>query len=79
MTQAIDKEELMRTGRLLSQKEVAQMLGCSLEYVSRLTNASSENARLPAFAFGRRKMYAYDEILWWRDKHRYVPRRKGKR
>jgi excisionase family DNA binding protein len=79
MNQAVDKNEMIDKLRTLSQDEVAKILGCTREYVSRLTNHRNEDRRLPAFAFGRLKRYSVDEVMWWRERHRYVPRRKGKK
>lgn len=68
----------VKTGDL-SQREVADLLGVSREYVSRMTNHPSESKRLPAYGLGRRRTYDRAKVLWWRENHLYTPiRKKGK-
>jgi plasmid maintenance system antidote protein VapI len=43
MNQAVDKNEMIDKLRTLSQDEVAKILGCTREYVSRLTNHRNED------------------------------------
>ena len=74
MVPAAQKEEAIAKLRTISQAEVAEILGCSREYVSRLTNHKNENKRLPAFAWGSKsRRYDPQEVMWWKEKHRYVP------
>lgn len=79
MVETVDQADKLSKMRSLSQQEVAQFLGCSREYVSRLTNHKNEDRRLPAFRYTRHPKYSLEEVMWWREKHRYVPKRKGKR
>lgn len=73
------KDDLVRAGRLLTVTEVLQMWPISREYLSRLTHSTDESKRIPCVMFGRKPLYPYDELMFWRDNHRFVPKkRKGK-
>jgi hypothetical protein len=71
------KHDMIRAGRLLTVDEVLQMWPISREYLSRLTHSKDEAMRIPCVMFGRKPLYPYDELMWWRDKHRFVPKRRG--
>lgn len=75
------KEKLMalaKTGKLLTQDDVLSLWPISLRQLSRLTNHRNEGLRLPSYRFGKKPLYAPEELLWYREKMRYVPQRKGK-
>ena len=73
---AVTQAELMERGRLLSQEQVLQMWPVTREYLSRLTNHKNENKRLPSYQYGRRRMYDFQELMNYRDNHRYTPIKK---
>lgn len=70
------KDAMVQQGKLLTAHEVLKMWPISREYLSRITNHPSEDHRLPSYAFGRRRMYAYEELMWYRDRHRFTPRKR---
>ncbi len=70
------KTSVLNAGKLLSASEVLQIWPITREYLSRLTHHKDENERLPCIMFGRKPTYPYDELMWWREKHRFVPKRK---
>lgn len=73
------KDDLIRAGKLLTVEQVLTMWPISREYLSRLTHSTDETKRIPCVMFGRKPLYAYDELMWWRDKHRFIPKkRRGK-
>jgi hypothetical protein len=63
-----DKDAMIQAGRMLEVDEVLRMWPISREYLSR-----------PCVMFGRKPMYPFDELMWYRDKHRYTPKRKVKK
>lgn len=72
----MSRDELITAGRLLSRQEVLQMWPITGEYLSRLTNHPSETKRVPSYKIGRRVFYDFEELRFYRDNHRYVPKRK---
>lgn len=70
------KGDLIRAGKLLTVEEVLAMWPISREYLSRLTHTTDETKRIPCVMFGRKPLYAYDELMWWRDKHRFIPKKR---
>jgi hypothetical protein len=74
-----DKDAMIQAGRMLEVDEVLRMWPISREYLSRLTHHRDESLRVPCVMFGRKPMYPFDELMWYRDKHRYTPKRKVKK
>jgi hypothetical protein len=75
----IQKDELINRGRLLDVSEVLQMWPIHRTTLSRLTHHPDENTRIPSVMIGRKPLYPFDELMWYREKHRYVPTRKVKK
>lgn len=62
--------------KLISQTDVLKIWPITRTYLSRLTNLPNENKRLPSYQFGRRKLYSPQELMWFRENHRYTPKKK---
>lgn len=71
-------KQMASVGKLLTQEEVMKLWPISREYLSRITNHPAESKRLPSYRFGKKPLYAPEELLWYRDKQRYEPHRRGK-
>lgn len=69
------KEDMIQAGKLLTVEQVLQMWPISREYLSRLTHSHDESKRIPCIMFGRKPLYAYTELMWWRDNHRFIPKK----
>lgn len=77
-------KEALRTpseGKLLSQKQVMEIWPISREFLSKLTNHPNPAKRIPSYRFGKKPMYDFQELMWYREKFRYTPKDKrgGKR
>ena len=72
----IKTEAVKHKLRLLSQAEVMEIWPIKRSYLSRLTNHPNESKRLPSYQIGRRKVYDPDELMWFREKHRFTPRKR---
>lgn len=70
------QQDLIRAGKLLTAEQVLQMWPISREYLSRLTHSNDEAKRIPCIMLGRKPLYPYDELMWYRDKHRFVPKKR---
>jgi hypothetical protein len=70
---------MAQAGKLLTQQDVLKIWPISREFLSRITNHPNESKRLPSYRYGKKPLYAPEELLWWRDKQRYEPRRRGSR
>lgn len=70
------KDAMIRAGKLLTVGQVLSMWPISREYLSRLTHSTDESKRIPCVMFGRKPLYAYDELMYWRDNHRFDPKKK---
>lgn len=75
----MSKADLIDANRLLSRRDVLEMLPITEEYLSRLTNHPSESQRIPSFKIGRRVFYVFEEIKFYIDNHRYTPQRKSRK
>lgn len=64
---------LAKAGKLLTQEDVLSLWPISREYLSRLTNHRSESKRLPSYRFGKKPLYAPEELLHYRENMRYIP------
>lgn len=69
------KKQFIQAHRMLTAEEVLQMWPISREYLSRLTHSTNESKRIPCVMFGRKPLYPFDELMWYREKHRFVPKR----
>jgi len=69
----VGNEEFLKL-RLYTQAQVLQMWPISRATLSRLTNHRSEDKRLPSYRIGKYPVYAHDELMWYREKHRFQPR-----
>jgi hypothetical protein len=74
-----DKDSLIQAGRLLTTDEVLRMWPISREYLSRLTHHPDSDKRIPSYRYGKRPFYAFEELMWYRDNHKYQPKRKLKK
>jgi hypothetical protein len=74
-----EKDALIQAGRLLTQEEVLRMWPISREYLSRLTHHRDENKRIPSVRFGRKPLYSFEELMWYREKCRFTPKRRIKK
>lgn len=70
--------DLAKAGKLLTQEDVLHLWPISRTYLSRITNHRNENKRLPSYRYGKKPLYAPEELLWYREKMRYTPQRKGR-
>lgn len=68
--------ELATQGRMLTTKDVMAMLRISNVGLWRLSNAKSESRRIPSYKVGGKRLYKYDEIMWYLDKHKTAPSEK---
>jgi hypothetical protein len=66
--------ELIERGRLLDAKSVLAIWPISREWLSILTNHPNPAKRIPSYKYGRRVFYAYEELMHYRDNHRYEPK-----
>lgn len=64
--------------KLLSQEDVLKIWPITKSYLSRLTNHKNENKRIPAYKYGKRKLYSPQELMWYREQHRYTPKSRSK-
>lgn len=69
---------LAKAGKLLTQEDVLDLWPISRTHLSRITNHKNESKRLPSYRYGKKPLYAPEELLWYREKMRHVPQRKAK-
>lgn len=60
-------------GRMLTPKEVMSILRISNVGLWRLSNSKSEDRRIPSYKVGGKRLYKYDELMWYLDKHKTTP------
>lgn len=68
------KNELTTQGRMLSITQVLEMWPVSRQVLWRLSNSKNEHKRLPSYKVGGKRLYKYDELMWYLDKHKTMPR-----
>lgn len=71
-----DKDAMIQAGRLLTQDEVLKMWPISREYLSRLTHHPDQGQRIPSYRYGRKPLYAFDELMWYRDNHKFQTKKR---
>ncbi len=71
-----DKNHLVNQGRMLGIAEVLKMWSISRQVLWRLSNAKSEETRIPSYKVGGKRLYKYDELVWYLDKHKTPPSQK---
>lgn len=65
--------ELISGGRMLSINQVLEMWPVSRQVLWRLSNSKIEEKRLPSYKVGGKRLYKYDELMWYLDKHKTKP------
>lgn len=68
---------LVSQGRMLSVSEVLEMWPVSRQALWRLANSKSEDKRLPSYKVGGKRLFKYDELMWYLDKHKTMPSQSG--
>lgn len=63
----------MDQSRMLTISQVLEMWPVSRQVLWRLSNAKSEDKRLPSYKVGGKRLYKYDELMWYLDKHKTTP------
>lgn len=67
------KQEMLTQGRMLSVSEVLEMWPMSRTALWRISNAKNDGKRLPSYKVGGKRLYRYDELMWYLDKHKTAP------
>lgn len=68
-----DKNELVNQGRMLTTNQVLEMWSVSRQTLWRISNIKSDENRLPSYKVGGKRLYKYDELQWYLDKHKTTP------
>ena len=69
------REDQIQAAILLTGPELRRkILPISRTYLSRLTNHKKESERIPSVRIGRRPLYPLNEVMWYIEKHRFVPK-----
>lgn len=68
------KNELVTQGRMMTITEVLAMWPMSKQALWRLSNSKNEDKRLPSYKVGGKRLYKYDELQWYLDKHKTMPK-----
>jgi Helix-turn-helix domain len=66
----MEKKDQITQGRLLTVKEVREMWPVSRSFLWELSTTKDESRRLPSYKVGRHRLYKYDELMWYLDKHK---------
>lgn len=66
-------QNLVTQSRLLTIPQVVEMLQVSRQALWRLSNAKSHDKRIPSYKVGGKRLYKYDELMWYLDKHKSMP------
>jgi hypothetical protein len=64
---------LVDQGRMLTITQVLDMWPVSRQVLWRLSNNKNEDKRLPSYKVGGKRLYKYDELMWYLDKHKTRP------
>jgi hypothetical protein len=67
------KTDLVTQGRMLTPKDVISMWNISRVALWRLTNSRNESKRIPSYKVGGKRLYKYDELMWYLDKQKATP------
>lgn len=65
-----DPNPLVSQGRMLSTAQVLEMWPISRKFLWKMTHHKEDAKRIPSYKFGSRILYAYDEIIYWRDQNK---------
>ena len=66
-----DLTDLLNNGRLLEVEDVLKMWPISRQMLYRLSTLKNADERIPSYKLGGRRLFKYDELMFWLDKHRY--------
>jgi len=66
--------DLATQGRMMSVKEVLTMWPMSRQTLWVLSTTKNEDKRLPSYKVGGKRLYKYDELMWYLDKHKTMPK-----
>jgi len=67
---------LADTSKMLTPKDVAEMLRMSTVGLWRLSNSKNESRRIPSYKVGGKRLYKYEEIIHYLDNHKTTPNKK---
>lgn len=65
--------DLVNQGRMLSTDQVAEMWHMSRQALWRLSNAKNHDKRVPSYKVGGKRLFKFDELMWYLDKHKTTP------
>lgn len=68
-----NKTPLTDQGRMLTTGQVLSMWPVSRQVLWRISNSKNEDKRLPSYKVGGKRLYKYDELMWYLDKHKTTP------
>lgn len=63
-------DKLIDEGRMLRIKDVLRMWPVSAKWLWEQTFKGEPGNRIPSYKFGGKRLYKYDELQWWGEKHR---------
>lgn len=63
--------DTVRVERLMTQRELAEMLGMSVDWVKRASSHGEE--RIPLIRLGRSVRYQYSQVVGWLARHEVMP------
>lgn len=66
-------DDLLIQGRMLTTSQVLSMWPISRQGLWRVSNTKRDADRLPSYKIGGKRLYRYDELMWYLDKHRTMP------
>lgn len=72
----IEKMAVPSQSRMMTIGQVLEMWPVSRQVLWRLSNSRSEAKRLPSYKVGGKRLYKYDELMWYLDKHKTMPSEK---
>lgn len=64
---------LVNQSRMMTIVQVLDMLQVSRQVLWRLSNSKSQDKRIPSYKVGGKRLYKYDELMWYLDKHKTMP------
>lgn len=62
------KAHLLEQGRMLRIADVLEMWPVSRTFIWRMLNEKSDP--LPSYRVGGKRLFKYDELMWYMDKHK---------
>lgn len=66
-------DELVNQGRMLTTLQVLKMWPVSRQTLWRISNSKNDANRLPSYKVAGKRLYKYDELQWYLDKHKTTP------